>query len=114
MIITEAAVAKMSSILDVLRPEAPDTNLFFRISSRHNFALLMGCGGIRYGLAVDHEVKATDIVETYGDIEVRIDPVSWILAKTLTIEVGEFGTNEVLVFNQDPEVTMCYCGPTHS
>ena len=114
MIITEAAVAKMSTILDGSKAESPDTDLFFRISARNNLALLMGCGGIRYGLSVDSEAKATDIVETHGTFEVRIDPVSWILAKTLTVEVGEFGPNEILVFTQDPDVTLCYCGSTHS
>jgi Fe-S cluster assembly iron-binding protein IscA len=114
MIITEAAVAKMSPILDVLKLESPDTDLFFRIYARHNLALLMGCGGIRYGLTVDHEAKATDIVETHGDFEVRIDPVSWILVKTLTVELGEFGTNEIFVLTQDPDVTLCYCGSGHA
>jgi Fe-S cluster assembly iron-binding protein IscA len=114
MIITEAAVAKMSSILNGLKLEAPDTDLFFRIGSRHNLVLAMGCGGVRYGLLVDHEAKATDIVETHGDFEVRIDPVSWILVKTLTVELGEFGTNEIFVLTQDPDVTLCYCGSGHA
>lgn len=114
MIITEAALAKMSTILDGSKAESPDTNLFFRISARNNLALLMGCGGIRYGLSVDSESKASDIVETHGTFEVRIDPVSWILAKTLTVELGEFGSNEIFVLTQDPDVTFCYCGLSHA
>ena len=99
--LTDGAVAKVGELISA---EGED-GLALRMAVRPG-----GCSGFSYEMFFDSEVESGDIVESYGDVKVVIDPQSAerLRGSTLDWKDGLMGAGFAI---DNPNVTKsCGCG----
>lgn len=99
--LTEGAVAKVGELISAEGEEG----LALRMAVRPG-----GCSGFSYEMFFDSEVESGDIVESYGDVKVVIDPQSAerLRGSTLDWKDGLMGAGFAI---DNPNVTKsCGCG----
>lgn len=65
--LTDAAASKVAELLEA----EGDTDLFLRVAVRPG-----GCSGLSYEMFFDGDQAADDLVASYGDVKVCVDPAS--------------------------------------
>lgn len=99
--LTEGAVAKVGELISAEGEEG----LALRMAVRPG-----GCSGFSYEMFFDSEVESGDIVESFGDVKVVIDPQSAerLRGSTLDWKDGLMGAGFAI---DNPNVTKsCGCG----
>lgn len=99
--LTDGAVAKVGELISAEGEEG----LALRMAVRPG-----GCSGFSYEMFFDSEVESGDIVESYGDVKVVIDPQSAerLRGSTLDWKDGLMGAGFAI---DNPNVTKsCGCG----
>lgn len=99
--LTDGAVAKVGELISAEGEEG----LALRMAVRPG-----GCSGFSYEMFFDSEVESGDIVESYGDVRVVIDPQSAerLRGSTLDWKDGLMGAGFAI---DNPNVTKsCGCG----
>jgi len=103
--LTEIAVEKVG---ELIRSES-DPNLALRMAVRPG-----GCSGFSYEMYFDSQVDSDDIVETFGDVRVLVDPQSAEMIKGSTLDYKE-GLMETGFSIENPNVQRtCGCGNSFS
>jgi len=103
--LTEIAVEKVG---ELIRSES-DPDLALRMAVRPG-----GCSGFSYEMYFDSQVDSDDIVETFGDVRVLVDPQSAEMIKGSTLDYKE-GLMETGFSIENPNVQRtCGCGNSFS
>ena len=103
--LTEIAVEKVG---ELIRSES-DPDLALRMAVRPG-----GCSGFSYEMFFDSQVDSDDIVETFGDVRVLVDPQSAEMIKGSTLDYKE-GLMETGFSIENPNVQRtCGCGNSFS
>jgi iron-sulfur cluster assembly protein/iron-sulfur cluster insertion protein len=103
--LTDIAVEKVG---ELIRSEA-DPDLALRMAVRPG-----GCSGFSYEMYFDSQVDSDDIVETFGDVRVLVDPQSAEMIKGSTLDYKE-GLMETGFSIENPNVERtCGCGNSFS
>lgn len=103
--LTELAVEKVG---ELIRSES-DPDLALRMAVRPG-----GCSGFSYEMYFDSQVDSDDIVETFGDVRVLVDPQSAEMIKGSTLDYKE-GLMETGFSIENPNVERtCGCGNSFS
>lgn len=103
--LTAAAVDKVRELIS----SEDDANLALRMAVRPG-----GCSGFSYEMYFDSQVDETDIVETFDDVKVLVDPQSaeMVRGSTLDYKEGLMGAGFAI---ENPNVTQsCGCGSSFS
>jgi iron-sulfur cluster assembly accessory protein len=103
--LTETAVAKVAELIE----GEGDSALALRMAVRPG-----GCSGFSYEMFFDSEVESGDIVESFGDVRVVVDPQSAdrLRGSTLDYKDGLMGAGFAI---NNPNVTRsCGCGNSFS
>lgn len=105
VVLTEAAASKVRELLEA----EGDTSLALRVGVRPG-----GCSGFSYEMFFDSAVDPGDVVETFGDVKVVVDPesVEHLRGSTLDYKDGLTGAGFAV---DNPNVTRsCGCGNSFS
>lgn len=103
--LTDLAVQKVG---ELIRSES-DSDLALRMAVRPG-----GCSGFSYEMYFDSQVDDDDIVETFGDVRVIVDPQSAEMIKGSTLDYKE-GLMETGFSIENPNVQRtCGCGNSFS
>lgn len=103
--LTEIAVQKVG---ELIRSES-DPDLALRMAVRPG-----GCSGFSYEMYFDSQVDSDDIVESFGDVRVLVDPQSAEMIKGSTLDYKE-GLMETGFSIENPNVERtCGCGNSFS
>ncbi len=104
--LTGAATRKVSELL-AAEPEAGD--LALRVAVRPG-----GCSGYSYDMFFDAEIAEDDVVRTFGDVKVVVDPESAGLLKGSTLDYQD-GLQGAGFHITNPNATRtCGCGSSFS
>jgi iron-sulfur cluster assembly protein/iron-sulfur cluster insertion protein len=103
--LTEIAVEKVAELLN----SESDPQLALRMAVRPG-----GCSGFSYEMYFDSQVDDGDIVETFGDVRVLVDPQSAEMIKGSVLDYKE-GLMETGFSIENPNVERtCGCGNSFS
>jgi iron-sulfur cluster assembly protein/iron-sulfur cluster insertion protein len=103
--LTEIAVEKVAELLN----SESDPQLALRMAVRPG-----GCSGFSYEMYFDSQVDDDDIVETFGDVRVLVDPQSAEMIKGSVLDYKE-GLMETGFSIENPNVERtCGCGNSFS
>ena len=84
-------------------------NMCVRVGIRAN-----GCLGFAYSIQYDNKAKDTDILLTYGDLLVIIDPKSLTYLKGSVLDYEERLLKKGFIFTNPAEDKSCGCGKSFS
>jgi iron-sulfur cluster assembly protein/iron-sulfur cluster insertion protein len=103
--LTDAAAAKVSELVK----QEGNPELALRVAVRPG-----GCSGYSYEMFFDSEFAADDLVSTYGDVKVVVDPSSapLIMGATLDFKDGLQGAG--FSINNPNAQRSCGCGQSFS
>jgi iron-sulfur cluster assembly protein/iron-sulfur cluster insertion protein len=104
--LTETATTKVKELIDAESSEEP---LFLRVAVRPG-----GCSGLSYDMFFDSERAADDLVHSYGEVEVVVDPASsqYLNGATLDFKDGLQGAG--FTINNPNTTRTCGCGQSFS
>jgi len=104
--LTDTASGKVKQLIDA---EASGDPLYLRVAVRPG-----GCSGMSYEMFFDTERADDDIIQSYGEIEVVVDPASaqYLTGATLDFKDGLQGAG-FTVNNPNAQRT-CGCGQSFS
>ena len=103
--LTDAAAAKVADLL--AQEDSPD--LALRVAVRPG-----GCSGYSYEMFFDSEISDDDVVRTFGNVKVVVDPESAELVKGATLDYRD-GLQEAGFHITNPNATRtCGCGSSFS
>lgn len=103
--LTEAAAAKVAELL----AQEEGEELALRVAVRPG-----GCSGYSYEMFFDSEVADDDVVRSYGDVRVVVDPASAELLTGATLEYSD-GLQGAGFHITNPNATRtCGCGSSFS
>ncbi len=103
--LTDTAAGKIRELVSA----EGDPNLALRMAVRAG-----GCSGFSYEMFFDSQIESDDIVETFGDVRVVVDPqsVDRLRGSTLDYKDGLMGAGFAI---ENPNVTKsCGCGNSFS
>jgi iron-sulfur cluster assembly accessory protein len=104
--LSERAIGKVT---ELLAEEEGSESLALRVAVRPG-----GCSGYSYDMFFDSEIADDDIVRTFGDIKVVIDPESAELVKGATLDYRD-GLQGAGFHITNPNATRtCGCGSSFS
>jgi len=104
--LTDAAAAKVAELLS---EEAGAGELALRVAVRPG-----GCSGYSYDMFFDTEVADDDIVRTFGDVRLVVDPESAALVRGATLDYKD-GLQGAGFHISNPNATRtCGCGSSFS
>jgi iron-sulfur cluster assembly protein/iron-sulfur cluster insertion protein len=104
--LTETAVAKVS---ELLASEVGGDTLALRVAVRPG-----GCSGYSYDMFFDAEIADDDIVRSFGDVRLVVDPESADLIKGATLDYRD-GLQGAGFHITNPNATKtCGCGSSFS
>jgi len=100
MLLTDSAQAKLASLL----AEEPDMSAL-RVGVKPG-----GCSGFSYEMFFDNDISDTDIVSSFGDVRVVVDPMSAERLRGSTLDYKD-GLQETGFHITNPNATStCGCG----
>jgi iron-sulfur cluster assembly accessory protein len=103
--LSEAAAGKVAELL----AQEGGASLALRVAVKPG-----GCSGYSYEMFFDSEIDDSDIVRTFGDVTVVVDPESASLLKGATLEYRD-GLNDAGFHIVNPNATRtCGCGSSFS
>ncbi len=103
--LTEAAEAKVAALLE----EEGNPELFLRVAVRPG-----GCSGYSYDMFFDAEIAEDDVVRTFGEVRVVVDPESAGLLKGSTLDYRD-GLQGAGFHITNPNASRtCGCGSSFS
>jgi len=104
--LSDSAIAKVT---ELLAAEEGAEELALRVAVRPG-----GCSGYSYDMFFDSEIADDDIVRTFGDVKVVVDPESAELIKGATLEYRD-GLQGAGFHITNPNATRtCGCGSSFS
>ena len=104
--LTEAAEKKVATLLS---EESDSESLFLRVAVAPG-----GCSGYSYDMFFDSDMAEDDILSTFGDVKVVVDPASAELIKGSTLDYSD-GLNGAGFHITNPNATTtCGCGSSFS
>jgi iron-sulfur cluster assembly protein/iron-sulfur cluster insertion protein len=104
--LSDSAIAKVT---ELLAAEEGAEGLALRVAVRPG-----GCSGYSYDMFFDSEIADDDIVRTFGDVKVVVDPESAELIKGATLEYRD-GLQGAGFHITNPNATRtCGCGSSFS
>ena len=104
--LTDAAIAKVA---ELLAEEGGAEGLALRVAVRPG-----GCSGYSYDMFFDSEVADDDVVRSFGDVTVVVDPESAELVKGATLDYRD-GLQGAGFHITNPNATRtCGCGSSFS
>ncbi len=104
--ITDTASIKVKELIAAEASEAP---LFLRVAVRPG-----GCSGLSYEMFFDSDRAEDDLVHSYGEVEVVVDPASsqYLTDATLDFKDGLQGAG--FTINNPNTTRTCGCGQSFS
>jgi len=106
VMLTDAAAAKVAALL---AQEEDADGLALRVAVRPG-----GCSGYSYEMFFDAEIADDDIVRTFGEVKVVVDPDSAELLRGSTLDYRD-GLQDAGFSIQNPNATRtCGCGNSFS
>lgn len=69
-----------------------------------------GCSGLSYQFRFDPKPRPTDAVQTYGDVQVYVDPKSMVYLDGMTLDWKESLIHSGFVFENPNAKRGCGCG----
>jgi iron-sulfur cluster assembly accessory protein len=106
VMLTDAAAAKVAALL---AQEEEAAGLALRVAVRPG-----GCSGYSYEMFFDAEIADDDIVRTFGDVKVVVDPDSAELLRGSTLDYRD-GLQDAGFSISNPNATRtCGCGNSFS
>ena len=106
VMLTDAAAAKVAALL---AQEEDAGGLALRVAVRPG-----GCSGYSYEMFFDAEIAEDDIVRTFGDVKVVVDPDSAELLRGSTLDYRD-GLQDAGFSISNPNATRtCGCGNSFS
>lgn len=103
--LTDAAKSKVSALLK----EEGNESLALRVAVRAG-----GCSGYSYDMFFDAEIGEDDVLRTFGDVKVVVDPESAELLKGATLDYKD-GLQGAGFHISNPNATRtCGCGSSFS
>jgi iron-sulfur cluster assembly accessory protein len=104
--LTDAAVSKVAELISAAGAEEP---LALRVAVKSG-----GCSGFNYDMYFDSEVADDDVVNTFGDVKVVIDPASAELLAGASLDFSD-GLQGAGFHITNPNATRtCGCGNSFS
>ena len=102
---TNAAATKVAELIE----REGDTELVLRVGVRPG-----GCSGFSYEMFFDTETEGSDIISSFGDVRVAVDPQSMEMLNGAEIDYRD-GLQGAGFHIQNPNVTRsCGCGNSFS
>ena len=103
--LTDTATSKVAELIAA----EGDQNLVLRMAVRPG-----GCSGFSYELGFDSEIESDDIIETFGEVRVAVDPQSaeMIRGSTLDYKDGLMGAG--FAIDNPNKTRSCGCGSSFS
>jgi iron-sulfur cluster assembly accessory protein len=106
VMLTDAAAAKVAALL---AQEEDADGLALRVAVRPG-----GCSGYSYEMFFDAEIADDDVVRTFGEVKVVVDPDSAELLRGSTLDYRD-GLQDAGFSIQNPNATRtCGCGNSFS
>lgn len=103
--LTDEAAKKVASLLE----EEGNEELFLRVAVRAG-----GCSGYSYDMFFDTELAEDDIVRTFSDVRIVVDPMSAELVMGSTLDYRD-GLSDAGFHITNPNATRtCGCGSSFS
>lgn len=103
--LTDNATSKVAELLE----QEGQSEMFLRVAVRPG-----GCSGLSYEMFFDTERADDDLVETYGDIQVAVDPASAQHLGGASLDFKD-GLNDAGFTINNPNVSRtCGCGQSFS
>ncbi len=103
--LTEAATAKVG---ELIRQEG-NPDLALRVAVRPG-----GCSGFSYEMFFDTDVASDDILQSFGDVKVVVDPASASLLVGATLDFKDGLTDAGFSINNPNATRTCGCGQSFS
>jgi iron-sulfur cluster assembly protein/iron-sulfur cluster insertion protein len=103
--LTEVAAAKVA---ELLRQEG-NPELALRVAVRPG-----GCSGMSYEMFFDSDVAGDDLVSSYGDVRVIVDPTSASLIAGATLDFKDGLQGAGFSINNPNATRSCGCGQSFS
>ena len=105
IVLTDTATTKVRELLDA--EDQPELSL--RVAVRPG-----GCSGLSYEMFFDTEKAADDVIESYGDVQVVVDPASaqYLSGASLDYKDGLQGAG--FTINNPNAQRTCGCGQSFS
>lgn len=103
--LTDAAVDKVRELIAV----EDEAGLALRVAVRPG-----GCSGFSYEMYFDSQTDADDIVETYGDVKIVIDPQSVEMVRGATLDYKDTLMGAGFAIDNPNVTRSCGCGNSFS
>ena len=105
MILTDAAQAKVSSLIAQEQIALPNNPLFLRLSVQPG-----GCSGLRYETYFDYEAKDGDVVYNFDGFDVRLDRLSDPYLQGSTLDFVDTIEKQGFTLDNPNAQGSCACG----
>ena len=105
IILTETAASKVG---ELIRQEG-NPDLALRVAVRPG-----GCSGFSYEMFFDSDVASDDLVQSFGDVKVVVDPASASLLVGATLDFKDGLTDAGFSINNPNAQRTCGCGQSFS
>jgi iron-sulfur cluster assembly accessory protein len=105
IIVTDAAATKVGQLIAA----EGDTSLALRVAVRPG-----GCSGFSYEMFFDGDIAADDIVKSFGDIRVVVDPASAPMLAGATLDYKDGLQNAGFAIDNPNAQRSCGCGNSFS
>lgn len=103
--LTDAAAAKVGELI----AQEGNPELALRVAVRPG-----GCSGFSYEMFFDSDVAGDDVVATYGQVRVVVDPSSAALLTGATLDYKDGLTDAGFSINNPNATRTCGCGQSFS
>jgi iron-sulfur cluster assembly accessory protein len=103
--LTEVAAAKVAELLS----QEGNPELALRVAVRPG-----GCSGMSYEMFFDSDVAGDDLVSSYGDVRVIVDPTSASLIAGATLDFKDGLQGAGFSINNPNATRSCGCGQSFS
>ena len=104
--LTDTATTKVKQLVD---EEAAESPLFLRVAVRPG-----GCSGMSYDMFFDTERADDDIVQSYGEVSVVVDPQSAQYLSDATLDFKDGLQGAGFTINNPNAQRTCGCGQSFS
>ncbi|MGV6817766.1 MAG: HesB/IscA family protein [Thiotrichales bacterium] len=73
-----------------------------------------GCSGMQYGMALEAENKADDVIVEFGELKIFVDPESAPMLKGITVDYLDSVDGSGFKFDNPNATESCGCGKSFS